>query len=647
MNPQLRRAAKACLLSTVTGALLVPGHMALAQSAARITHADAEEAAGLEPAPLNTLGPASPMPLRGERSVATSADKKVVPPKGKGTTKTKLKPAATKSAAAKSTVGADTIRSAAAPSDAKSESIEQTAAQVRPAPYASPYSAQAPAQGFDAQSTAQPSAPMSPVEKELQELYRKNGRQMPDMNLQEFATPSTPPAPTQAPANPYAGRGTPAPAQRSAAKTSKPNFFERVFGFGRARQKSATPARSAPPSKIGLPPGQGYAPPGQRPAAPQNPNYTPPGQASTVPGNQGTSSVPQLAPFRPNGAMPNPSPTQQPQPYTPMREPAPLAPAGEPVPTARQPGTTPLSNRDVQALIDESKLQGDSESLELSQDDDTTAKRQVPQILPNNSAERPAESPYTGLTINPHESENGIARTDELEKSLEDKQGGIGAPSAAPAGDSALKHPLAGAQKPATPAAPATKSAKPDDDDEMLELDDEDEDDDDDKDDQPGKSSADESLSIPGDEKPVFPRETGAEPSRAAPATTAPAEKEKEKAVRKLATAGALKGFKGFCPVLLKDERRLVEARSQFKTEYRGQTYTFSSREAKQTFDTNPQKYAPAGGGKDVVRLAGGDEESEGSLEHAAWYRGKLFLFSSAETRREFIDAPSRFNVND
>jgi YHS domain-containing protein len=75
--------------------------------------------------------------------------------------------------------------------------------------------------------------------------------------------------------------------------------------------------------------------------------------------------------------------------------------------------------------------------------------------------------------------------------------------------------------------------------------------------------------------------------------------------------------------------------------------YTFSTLDAKESFDENPRKYIPAGEGNDVVKLTVGETGIEGTLEHAAWYRGRLYLFSSPETRREFVETPSKFVVND
>jgi YHS domain-containing protein len=193
------------------------------------------------------------------------------------------------------------------------------------------------------------------------------------------------------------------------------------------------------------------------------------------------------------------------------------------------------------------------------------------------------------------------------------------------------------AEKPAPAAAPV---ARPKNDD--LGLKDEDDDEDDDDDEmltlpvegaaQPPQKAAEPAAPRPSSEKPNFER----------PNTEKPAgESEKP------STPGLMKGFRGFCPVVLKDDRKLIEARSHIRSEYRGKLYTFSTLDAKESFDENPRKYIPAGEGNDVVKLTVGETGIEGTLEHAAWYRGRLYLFSSPETRREFVETPSKFVVND
>ena len=102
-----------------------------------------------------------------------------------------------------------------------------------------------------------------------------------------------------------------------------------------------------------------------------------------------------------------------------------------------------------------------------------------------------------------------------------------------------------------------------------------------------------------------------------------------------------LRGLKGFCPVVLRDDRDLVDAHSQFRVAYNNKTYYLSSSQAVTAFHSDPAKYSPASRGYDVIHLAITGEELEGSLDYAVWYKGRLYLFSSAETMDTFVSAPS------
>lgn len=108
-----------------------------------------------------------------------------------------------------------------------------------------------------------------------------------------------------------------------------------------------------------------------------------------------------------------------------------------------------------------------------------------------------------------------------------------------------------------------------------------------------------------------------------------------------IAARKGLRGLKGFCPVALRDHRDLVDAQSQFRVVYNDKTYYLSSSEAVSEFHSDPAKYAPAARGADVIHLAITGEELEGTLDHAVWYKGRLYLFSSAETMETFVAAPS------
>jgi YHS domain-containing protein len=116
--------------------------------------------------------------------------------------------------------------------------------------------------------------------------------------------------------------------------------------------------------------------------------------------------------------------------------------------------------------------------------------------------------------------------------------------------------------------------------------------------------------------------------------------------LQKIAQRSELNGLKGFCPVALRDSRELEDARPSFLAEFNGHYYNFSSAEALAKFKADPEKYAPAAGGQDVVLAANEGESREGSLDRAVWYRDKLYLFSSKESHQEFVASPAKFAVD-
>lgn len=113
--------------------------------------------------------------------------------------------------------------------------------------------------------------------------------------------------------------------------------------------------------------------------------------------------------------------------------------------------------------------------------------------------------------------------------------------------------------------------------------------------------------------------------------------------LRKIAERSELKGFKGFCPVTLRDDRDLADARPQFKAVFKGKVYNFASEAARDKFEKSPKSYAPVASGNDVVLSTTESAEIEGSLDHAVWFRDRLYLFSTAKTKAAFEATPSKF----
>ncbi|WP_417385065.1 hypothetical protein [Gimesia sp.] len=110
-----------------------------------------------------------------------------------------------------------------------------------------------------------------------------------------------------------------------------------------------------------------------------------------------------------------------------------------------------------------------------------------------------------------------------------------------------------------------------------------------------------------------------------------------------IASRGNIKGLKGFCPVALRDSRLLVDARPEFSSSYKSMNYQFASLENKLKFDREPAKYAPAAGGSDIVLLVDKQDDQEGTLDFASWYKGRLYLFSNKTNMSVFMKTPALY----
>jgi YHS domain-containing protein len=486
-------------------------------------------------------------------------------------------------------------------------------------------------------SQSTPSQGTSEVQKKLQELYRKNGREMPSMNMQDLPNTQAPVPSAGAPVQ-VAPNGPIVSPNQPSVKPGKPNWFERTFHIGRGKRQ---PPAVAQPVR----PGPATA------GAPQPPRFSVrPAPLATAP----TYRAP----------VATPAPAQQPAvPQQPLREPSPIGipngvsdlaarPAAPDAQASRRKGISP-------DLMDESESDDDSETLDLNRDDQPKFVHQAPQIRPNptfnptlnklpgQTSSRDSDSPYTGLTISPNEMEQKTAASQKPAA-----QSGSAAARSTTSEPAALA-PADEDEAKIARSAPATVTPKAD----MGMDDDEDEDEDDDEPltlplnnaDKPARKNPEVGRVAESDRpaEPAADKSASEKPLADQPATEKPSVDKPATEVEKPAAPAPMKCFRGYCPVVLKDDRKLIEAKADIKAEYRGKIYTFSSIEAKETFADNPRKYIPAGDGIDVVRQTAGDNGIEGTLEHAAWYRGRLYLFSSAESRREFVDAPSKFSVND
>ncbi len=110
-----------------------------------------------------------------------------------------------------------------------------------------------------------------------------------------------------------------------------------------------------------------------------------------------------------------------------------------------------------------------------------------------------------------------------------------------------------------------------------------------------------------------------------------------------VADRGDMPGFKGFCPVALRDTGKLQDSTAEHRFKYQDCVYHFSSDQAAAKFAENPMRYAPFAGGRDAVTMKEKRRSKVGRLDFASWYAGRLFLFSSAESLAKFNANPARY----
>lgn len=137
------------------------------------------------------------------------------------------------------------------------------------------------------------------------------------------------------------------------------------------------------------------------------------------------------------------------------------------------------------------------------------------------------------------------------------------------------------------------------------------------------------------------------EPPAAPPVTAPSSEGSSEGSVdprmQQIVARAGQTGLKGFCPVALRDGRQLQDGHPEFAATFEGMTYRLSSAEAQQAFNAHPERYAPVAHGGDVVVAAAEGRLVPGVLEHGVWFRDRLYLFSTPQSKAAFVAAPQQF----
>lgn len=428
----------------------------------------------------------------------------------------------------------------------------KSAVQVRPT--ADPIS-----QGSSRPASGVVQASDSEIQQRLRELYERDGREMPNMQLSPARSPQA--------ALPAASRQTPAmqprysAAPRVAPAAARPNenrvtsFFKKLVPGGNKKSQAQAPA--AQPRQLPTP-------------ISQQPVIQPAPRAQATPAAPPAAIQPQ---FR-----------SQPQAAAPIR--AQLSP---PAPIAAPPATlippspaAAIQENEVFELPTRPQAADDSETLDLPESNDDAVDLELEGEL--------AEEMDSAPTLPPSPS-----ATDDFPDPFGER---------ADAADEAA--PQLPAETPSEEPSPYTGKT--------LEV--------------------EEPASVPAKEfLPPLERAGGDDLTEETTASN----------MRRIVQRSDLKGLKGFCPVTLRDQRELADSRPEFSSSHRGQKFFFASKVALSKFEQDPARYAPAAYGADVVVLTDDQDVAEGTLDFAAWYKGRLYLFGTQATHDKFMSQPDKY----
>lgn len=491
----------------------------------------------------------------------------------------------------------------------------------------------------------------SEVMKQLELLYEKDGKEMPELqSMQPVPTGGTPPE--------VSGVTRPGvPAQQTApvnSGVSQPRMQmpQTKYGTGNQAMPSGSPPPVAPAPTPSKNPVTGFFKkliPGNKDAkttaAPQNyqPNVAP------MPPN--SRSQPRAAEYKPAQVYAEPTPAPSAYSLTPLGQ-SPATPVSGSASNPQQPGllpgrstsalTAPLPRRDATDIFDlpPSPLENNNASVPslaaptsislpplLSQPVSTTTEfppltaeltEQAPtlQAAPTKSVD--ADNPFTEMSEAEADSSDGADPftgltfdEDNSQDAAANKNAGA-SPKNGPPEAGAADDPFAEELRKLGILPPLEKG--------------------------PASAQSPSKLAMPSQEPSAADVPSLSLPSLDGIEDTATRDK-----ISKIRERGGMKGLKGFCPVTLHDERELVDAKPDHHATHRGQKFHFASVEAMSKFVEEPSRYAPAAYGADVVALTRDKDVVEGSLDFAAWFKGRLYLFGSQEAHDTFVTNPVQF----
>lgn len=99
----------------------------------------------------------------------------------------------------------------------------------------------------------------------------------------------------------------------------------------------------------------------------------------------------------------------------------------------------------------------------------------------------------------------------------------------------------------------------------------------------------------------------------------------------------------GYCPVTLAEKQQWVVGDRRWGAIHRGRTYLFVGPEEQRRFFTDPDRFAPAVSGNDVVMATDQGQTVPGMREHGVFFGNRVYLFSGEATLEKFAKNPSQY----
>ncbi len=104
---------------------------------------------------------------------------------------------------------------------------------------------------------------------------------------------------------------------------------------------------------------------------------------------------------------------------------------------------------------------------------------------------------------------------------------------------------------------------------------------------------------------------------------------------------GKVVGLGGFCPVAMIRHKKWLKGSEDFVGSFDGVDYFFHSAEERELFFASPRQFVPGLHGCDPVELQRGRRAETGAIELGAFYKGRVFFFTSQSNRRLFTNNPA------